>query len=45
MWIASPRHPLVELLLAQRLAVELAEAKGIDPDHPRHLSRSIVLDA
>ncbi|MBA3690905.1 MAG: SIS domain-containing protein [Actinobacteria bacterium] len=35
--------PLAELVLVQRLAVDLAEAKGLDPDHPRHLTRSVVL--
>jgi fructoselysine-6-P-deglycase FrlB-like protein len=37
------RDPLVELILAQRLAVDLAQAKGLDPDHPRHLTRSVIL--
>lgn len=35
--------PLVELVQAQRLAVALAESRGLDPDHPRHLTRSIIL--
>lgn len=35
--------PLVGLLGAQRLAVALAERKGINPDHPRSLSRSVIL--
>ena len=35
--------PLAELVLAQRFAVALAEAKGLNPDHPRHLTRSVVL--
>src|SRR5439155_20152596 len=35
--------PLVDLVRAQRLAVELATARGLDPDRPRHLARSIVL--
>jgi fructoselysine-6-P-deglycase FrlB-like protein len=35
--------PLAELVLAQRMAVELAQARGLDPDHPRHLRRSVVL--
>ena len=35
--------PLIELALAQRLAVETAVARGLDPDRPRHLTRSIVL--
>jgi fructoselysine-6-P-deglycase FrlB-like protein len=35
--------PLIELVLAQRLAVEAARLRGLDPDNPRHLTRSIVL--
>ncbi|MFE9429346.1 sugar isomerase, partial [Kitasatospora sp. NPDC006697] len=31
------------LVRAQRLAVALAEAQGLDPDQPRNLTRSIVL--
>ncbi|MEU8825651.1 sugar isomerase [Streptomyces sp. NPDC048636] len=36
--------PLAELVLAQRLAVRLAEDAGRDPDRPAHLSRSVILD-
>lgn len=36
--------PLAQLVLAQRLAVALAQHRGLDPDHPRHLSRSVILD-
>ena len=35
--------PMAELVLIQRMAVELAEAYGLDPDHPKHLNRSVVL--
>jgi fructoselysine-6-P-deglycase FrlB-like protein len=35
--------PMAELVLAQRMALALARAKGLDPDHPRHLTRSVVL--
>lgn len=34
---------LIELALAQRLAVTTAEKRGLNPDQPRHLTRSIVL--
>lgn len=34
---------LIELALAQRLAVATAERRGLNPDQPRHLTRSIVL--
>jgi fructoselysine-6-P-deglycase FrlB-like protein len=39
----SDLDPMADLILAQRLAVALAEAKGLDPDQPRHLTRSVVL--
>ena len=35
--------PLIELALAQRLAVRVAAQRGLNPDRPRHLTRSIVL--
>jgi fructoselysine-6-P-deglycase FrlB-like protein len=35
--------PMAELVRIQRMAVELAEAQGLDPDHPKHLTRSVVL--
>ncbi|GHH46679.1 SIS domain-containing protein [Streptomyces candidus] len=35
--------PMADLIRAQRLAVVLAESKGYDPDHPRNLSRSVIL--
>ncbi|MFJ3928992.1 SIS domain-containing protein [Streptomyces sp. NPDC090029] len=36
--------PLAELVLIQRLAVQTALAAGRNPDAPRHLTRSVVLD-
>ena len=39
----SSRDPLVELVQAQRLALAVAEQRGLDPDAPRGLSRSIIL--
>jgi fructoselysine-6-P-deglycase FrlB-like protein len=41
--ILGGADPLVELVQTQRLAVALAEARGLDPDSPRHLTRSIIL--
>lgn len=35
--------PLAQLVRAQRLAVALAESRGLDPDNPRSLSRSVIL--
>ena len=43
MVLGSDADPLVGLTGAQRLAVELAERQGIDPDQPRALSRSVIL--
>jgi fructoselysine-6-P-deglycase FrlB-like protein len=37
-------HPLARLVLIQRAAVALAQARGMDPDRPRHLTRSVVLE-
>ncbi len=37
------RDPLAELVLIHRFAVALAAARGLDPDHPRNLTRSVVL--
>ena len=41
--IAPDADPLAALIGAQRLAAALAEWKGIDPDQPRALSRSVIL--
>jgi fructoselysine-6-P-deglycase FrlB-like protein len=35
--------PMAELILAQRFAVALAVHRGLDPDAPRHLTRSVIL--
>jgi glucosamine 6-phosphate synthetase-like amidotransferase/phosphosugar isomerase protein len=34
---------MVGLVRAQRLSAALAVAKGLDPDRPRNLSRSVIL--
>ncbi|OEV05002.1 sugar isomerase [Streptomyces oceani] len=36
--------PMADLVRAQRLAVAVAEERGFDPDQPRNLTRSVVLD-
>ena len=41
--VDEPRDPLAGLVRAQRVAAEVARARGLDPDHPRHLTRSVVL--
>jgi fructoselysine-6-P-deglycase FrlB-like protein len=35
--------PLAELVRIHRLAIALAHSKGLDPEHPPHLTRSVVL--
>ncbi|WSQ13948.1 SIS domain-containing protein [Streptomyces sp. NBC_01231] len=42
-WVAGGLDPLAELVRVQRLAVAVAAARGLDPDRPRHLSRSVIL--
>jgi fructoselysine-6-P-deglycase FrlB-like protein len=41
--ITSELDPMAELVRVQRAAVRLALGRGLDPDQPRHLSRSVVL--
>ncbi|WP_431279600.1 hypothetical protein [Leifsonia poae] len=41
--VAGANDPLVELARAQQLAVAIAEHRGLNPDSPRNLTRSIVL--
>lgn len=35
--------PMAGLVVAQRFAVRLARTRGLDPDHPRALTRSVIL--
>jgi fructoselysine-6-P-deglycase FrlB-like protein len=42
-FVHSRLDPLADLILAQRLAVALAAHRHLDPDAPRHLTRSVVL--
>ncbi|MBN0043616.1 sugar isomerase [Streptomyces actuosus] len=43
LWVAGGLDPLAELVRAQRLAVAAAARRGLDPDCPRHLTRSVIL--
>jgi CRISPR-associated protein Cas5a/b/c len=43
MW-QSGEQPLAELVRVHRVAVALARAAGLDPDQPRNLTRSVILD-
>jgi glucosamine 6-phosphate synthetase-like amidotransferase/phosphosugar isomerase protein len=41
-WL-SDEDPLAELVRVQLLAVVAARARGLDPDRPRNLARSVIL--
>ncbi|MDQ1043167.1 SIS domain-containing protein [Streptomyces sp. V4I2] len=43
LWVAGGLDPLAELVRVQRLAVAVAAVRGLDPDQPRHLTRSVIL--
>ncbi|MFJ9243669.1 SIS domain-containing protein [Streptomyces sp. NPDC101776] len=43
LWIDGGLDPLAELVRAQRLAVAVAAHRDLDPDRPRHLTRSVIL--
>ncbi len=42
--VVAKLDPLAELIRIQRLAVALAEQRGLDPDRPANLERAVVLD-
>jgi glucosamine--fructose-6-phosphate aminotransferase (isomerizing) len=41
--ITSGLDPLAQLVQTQRSALAVAAARGLDPDKPRGLTRSVVL--
>jgi fructoselysine-6-P-deglycase FrlB-like protein len=41
--VAPALDPMASLVLAQRTAVALARERGLDPDKPAHLTRSVIL--
>jgi fructoselysine-6-P-deglycase FrlB-like protein len=41
--VVGTRDPQAELVLIQRLAVATSLARGLDPDQPRYLTRSVML--
>jgi fructoselysine-6-P-deglycase FrlB-like protein len=43
LFVDHPEDPQVDLIRVQRLAGAVADRKGLDPDRPRALSRSVVL--
>jgi fructoselysine-6-P-deglycase FrlB-like protein len=40
---AGPEDPMTELVRVHKLALALARARGLDPDRPRNLARSVIL--
>ncbi|MCT9928668.1 SIS domain-containing protein [Planotetraspora sp. A-T 1434] len=42
-FVSSDRDAMAELIRVQRVAVARAEANGLDPDEPLHLTRSVIL--
>jgi fructoselysine-6-P-deglycase FrlB-like protein len=43
LFVAHDDDPQVDLIRVQRVAVERAQRRGLDPDQPRHLTRAVVL--
>ncbi|MBG0738421.1 SIS domain-containing protein [Paeniglutamicibacter antarcticus] len=43
--VNSGMHPLADLARVHRVTLERARARGLDPDAPRNLSRSVILNA
>lgn len=41
----STVDPMADLVRAQRVALERARVRGLDPDQPRNLTRSVILEA
>ncbi|MCF3179317.1 sugar isomerase [Streptomyces polychromogenes] len=42
-WVDGRLDPLAELVRVHRLAVAVAAVRGLDPDAPRNLTRSVIL--
>ncbi|MBO8191632.1 SIS domain-containing protein [Streptomyces oryzae] len=43
-FVCHDRDPLADLVLVHRVALERARVRGLDPDSPRSLTRSVMLD-
>lgn len=44
-FVQHPIDPLADLVRLHRVALDRAVAKGLEPDQPRNLTRSVILDA
>jgi fructoselysine-6-P-deglycase FrlB-like protein len=45
LYVNTGKHPLAELARVHRVTLERARARGLNPDLPRNLTRSVILDA
>jgi fructoselysine-6-P-deglycase FrlB-like protein len=45
LYLHTEKHPLAELARVHRVTLERARARGMNPDVPRNLTRSVILDA
>lgn len=44
-FVQHPIDPLADLVRLHRVALDRAVARGLEPDQPRNLTRSVILDA
>lgn len=44
LYLNEDRHPLADLAYVHRVTLDRARARGMDPDHPRNLTRSVILE-
>lgn len=44
-FVQHPVDPMADLVRLHRVALDRAVARGLDPDQPRNLTRSVILDA
>jgi fructoselysine-6-P-deglycase FrlB-like protein len=42
-FVADGLDPLADLVRLHKVAAAMAALRGLDPDHPRHLTRSVIL--
>lgn len=45
LYITTDKHPLAELARVHKVTLERARVRGLNPDLPRNLTRSVILDA
>lgn len=43
-YVNADRHPLADLAYIHRVTLDRARARGMDPDSPRNLTRSVILE-